>query len=244
MALMLRRLQHVGGRLLSLFYPPHCTECGAGVEAGTYLCSRCAETAWKIRAPRCHTCSQPFDGEICGSFSCPNCEDRKFHFAAAIAPFRSRGVVRNTIHRFKYQRHYYLRHVLAGWLLTALDDERLAHVEVDALVPVPLHPTKEREREFNQSVVLAKELSRMAEIPMLHCLRRVRATSTQTALDREGRIQNLRNAFRIRHSPRVKEKHLLLVDDVFTTGSTADACTRVLTEAGAASVHVITVARG
>jgi ComF family protein len=109
---------------------------------------------------------------------------------------------------------------------------------------VPLHSARLREREFNQADVLARLLARRAGAPVLAALRRIRYTTTQTRLDREERMQNLRNAFRVRQTSRVSGSHLILVDDVFTTGSTVEECARVLKRAGAASVRVVTVARG
>lgn len=218
--------------------------CGCDTDAGVHLCAACGEKAMRIEPPFCHRCSQPFQGALDGSFTCSNCSERDFHFASAIARFRSQGVVRDFVHRFKYDGHFYLRHQLAEWLAAGLEDERLLAQPADFLVAVPLHSARFREREFNQAEVLAKLLAQRAGLPVLPCLRRIRYTSTQTRLDRHERMENLRGAFRVRQTSRVLNRHLLLVDDVFTTGSTVDECARVLREAGAASVRVLTVARG
>jgi ComF family protein len=111
-------------------------------------------------------------------------------------------------------------------------------------VPVPLFRARERHREFNQAEVLARLVGRRAGIPVSDCLLRTRNTTSQVAYDRKMRMENLRNAFRMRQSSDVRGRHLLLVDDVLTTGSTLDECALVLLEAGAASVRAITVARG
>jgi ComF family protein len=236
--------RRAGEALLSLVYPPHCAACGADTPAGEHLCEKCAATVRRIEPPFCSVCSQPFEGAIDGSFTCANCGDREFHFEHAVSRCLSRGVVRDFIHRFKYDKHTYLRHRLAQWLAESLEDERICSRPFDALVPVPLHATKQRQREFNQAAILADLLSRDAKAPVLHCLTRTRDTPTQTRLDREERMENLRGAFQVRHTPRVLNRHLLLVDDVLTTGSTVDECARVLRKAGAASVRVVTVARG
>lgn len=209
-----------------------------------HVCPACAGQARRIEAPFCHVCSQPFEGAITAQFTCQNCAERKLHFDCAVAPFLSRGVVRDFIHRFKYDREFFLRLPLADWAAEGLADERLRARPIDAFVPVPLHPTRFRERDFNQAGEIARLLSRRTGIPVLQALRRIRYTSTQTALDRHQRMENLRNAFRVRHSRAVLQRHLVLVDDVFTTGSTVDECARVLRQAGAASVRVLTVARG
>ncbi len=237
-------LRSAGEALISLLYPPHCANCGADTDGGVHLCAACAGQARKIEAPFCRRCSEPFDGAIDGEFTCPNCAGRTLHFDCAVSRYLSRGVVREFVHRFKYDRHFYLRHPLADWLAEALDDGRIRAQSIDALVPVPLHSARFREREFNQAEVLAALLAKRTGTPLLHALTRIRYTTTQTRLDRHERMENLRNAFRVRHTAAVQSRHLVLVDDVFTTGSTVDECARVLRAAGAASVRVLTVARG
>lgn len=174
---------------------------------------------------------------------CPNCHGENFYFGYAVAVVRSRGVVREMIHRMKYEREIWLGRILAKWMQEGLDDSRLSGLKFDAIVPVPLHPRRLREREFNQSAIIAERLSRSAGIPLLEPLMRQRYTTTQTLLDRKARRQNLRDAFILRKNVDVTDKDLLLIDDVLTTGSTLDACARVLLNAGAYSVHALTVAR-
>ncbi len=232
-----------GEALLSLLYPPHCAACGNDTPAGSHLCEKCGGEARPIRAPFCEKCSQPFEGAITGEFTCANCTGREFHFTCAVAPYRAQGVVREFIHSFKYNGKFHLRHQLAGWMAAGLEDERIRRQPVDGITPVPLHPAREREREFNQAAVLAEFLAERTQWPLLPCLSRDRYTTTQTRLDREERMENLRGAFSVRHAPDVIGRHLLLIDDIFTTGSTVEECSRVLAEAGAASVRVLTIAR-
>lgn len=228
----------------TLCFPPHCAACKAATGPGIHVCAECAESAQRIETPFCQRCSQPFDGAITQEFTCANCAGRELHFVCAVAAYLSHGVVRNFIHAFKYERQFHLRRPLADWLAHTLEDPRITARPFDALVPVPLHHIRFREREFNQAAELAALVSQRCGIPVSHALKRTRYTSTQTKLDRHERMENLRGAFRVRHTARVKERHLLLVDDVFTTGSTVEECSRVLMRAGAASVRVITVARG
>ncbi len=228
----------------TLCFPPHCAACKAETGPGIHVCAECAESAQRIETPFCQRCSQPFDGAITQEFTCANCAGRELHFVCAVAAYLSHGVVRNFIHAFKYERQFHLRRPLADWLAHTLDDPRISAPPFDALVPVPLHHIRFREREFNQAAELAALVSQRCGIPVSHALKRTRYTSTQTKLDRHERMENLRGAFRVRHTARVKERHLVLVDDVFTTGSTVEECSRVLMRAGAASVRVITVARG
>jgi len=229
---------------ISLLYPAHCAHCSIPVETREFLCGDCLEKAKRIEPPFCDTCSQPFDGAIEGIFSCANCAQRNFHFDCAVAAYLSRGMVRGLIHRFKYQHDYRLRHLLSDWLAESLQDSRIQSRPFDFFVPVPLHPARLREREFNQAAVLAELLGKRSGRPVLNCLQRIRHTTTQTRFDRNERMENLRNAFVLRKNMDVQGKHLLLIDDVLTTGSTVDECSRVLRKAGAASIRVMTVARG
>jgi competence protein ComFC len=241
---MLTTLRRTCDALVGLFFPPHCSACQADTDAGVHLCAGCAEGARRIEAPFCRVCSQPFEGAITSEFICSNCGDRRFHFDCAVAPYLSHGVVRDFIHRFKYDGDYHLRHPLAEWAAVALDDERLRVQPYDAFIPVPLHRARKRERGFNQAEVLASLLARRTGTPLCNELQRTRYTTTQTRLDRHERMENLRGAFRVRQAAAVQRRHLILVDDVFTTGSTVEECARVLMQAGAASVRALTVARG
>jgi len=228
---------------VSLLYPSVCTICGRGVRANEYLCNQCEAKAVRIVAPFCQKCSEPFEGSITSEFTCANCAHRTIHFDAAVSAYRGRGVVRQIIHEFKYGRQIHLRHLVARWLHTALDDERLRERQFDIIVPVPLHATRQRERGFNQASLLAALLSAQTSIPAKPVLERIRYTTTQTALDRSERMENLHNAFRLRKNADVRGLRVLLIDDVLTTGSTLNECARVLKRAGALSIHAATAAR-
>lgn len=229
--------------LSTLFFPAHCAQCACRIPEGVDFCKECHSQIEFIKHPRCEVCSQPYDG-VTGEFSCPNCRDEGFHFECAVAVVRSRSVVRELIHRMKYGREIWLGRVLGKILHIGLDDIRLVDGDFHILVPVPLHPRRLREREFNQAFVLAEQLSARCGLPVSDVLQRGRYTTTQTALDRDSRRQNLRNAFSMRKNASVTDKNVLLVDDVLTTGSTLDACAAILLEQGASSVRALTVARG
>jgi ComF family protein len=229
--------------ITSLLYPPVCAICRANIRAGQHLCDQCDTKAIRIIAPFCQTCSEPFEGAITSAFTCANCAHRTIHFDSAVAAYRSRGIVREIVHGFKYGRQIYLRHIVARWLYAALDDERLRERRFDVIVPVPLHPTRQRERGFNQASLLAESLSAQIPTPSKPLLERIRYTTTQTALDRADRMENLHNAFHLRKNADVRGLRVLLIDDVLTTGSTLSECARVLKRAGATSVHAATAAR-
>ncbi len=236
------------GAFASLLYPPACTVCSATVEPNEYLCDACNDKITRIVAPFCERCSEPFQGALSDTFTCANCAHRTIHFDAAVAAYRSRGIVRHVLLNFKYGRQIHLRHLVGRWLRDAFNDRRLREQEFDLIVPVPLHPARERERGFNQAALLAELLTTRMSIlsPVrlgLSILQRVRYTTTQTAFDRAERMENLRGAFRLRKNADVRGLRVLLIDDVLTTGSTLSECARILKGAGARSVHAATAAR-
>ncbi len=234
-----------GRTALGLLYPGICPVCRTEVfpkGAPGRFCRNCRQEIVRIRPPFCRICCEPFPGEITSSFVCPRCSGWKYSFDFAVSPALSRGPVRETIHRFKYGSDITLRRPLARLMRSALLDPRLKGVPW-LLVPVPLHPRRERERQFNQSVELARSLASLTGLRWLPALKRILFTESQAGLEREKRLQNLKGAFAI-HRP-VKDREILLIDDVFTTGATAEECARVLKrDGGARRVAVLTAARG
>lgn len=238
-----------GRAVLDLVWPAHCPACDTplGAEPAGDFCPACQDTAVRLEPPTCAVCAEPFSGVITDpAFTCPNCHGRPQSFDFATAAWMGRGAVRETIHRFKYGSRISLRLPLARLMQHALTDPRIAARPDWVLVPVPLHPRRFRERQFNQAAELARTLSALSGLPVVDLLRRSRYTTTQAALRREDRLRNLKGAFGLRWFARrrLADRPVLLVDDVLTTGSTANACARVLKrQAGARIVAVLTVAR-
>lgn len=197
----------------------------------------------RLEPPFCARCAHPFDGQICRPFRCANCGGRPCHYDSARAQFLNRGPVRAAIHAFKYDRAFWLRRRLGAWLVEGFDRFHRAR-DFDAIVPVPLHPARLRWREFNQATELSRWLSRHSGLPVHPWLRRIRHTRVQATLTRAERRANILGAFGLAPDADCRDTRALLVDDVFTTGSTVNECARLLKRAGAASVHVLAVARG
>lgn len=242
-------LRSLGGSTLDLLYPPHCCGCGHAIRGGDggnlsdveMLCLDCRKGILEPPEHRCPVCSHPMQGML----MCPNCEGRHWRLEITVAACRYEGLVRELIQRFKYGRDQSLIRPLGNLLAGALEDPRLRGKAFDAIVPVPLHPLREREREFNQSELLARFLGKRMGIPVLDLLHRKRPTAPQAGFDRDARMRNLEGAFALRKMGKLHpDAHLLLVDDVSTTGSTLDACASVLMEEGASEVCGIVVARG
>lgn len=231
---------------LAFVYPEACQLCGdrrAKVEEGL-VCARCWSQVRFIKPPFCDRCGLPFKGAITSTFECTNCREMNLHFSSARSAVVAGGVVLEAIHRYKYQQAMWFEPFLADLFLRealpALRDR-----EWDCLVPVPLYPAKEREREFNQAERLAVHLAHALGIPLNNSwLRRVIPTRTQTRLSREQRAANVRRAFALRAGVKLRGERVILVDDVFTTGATTSACAKTLLDAGAREVCVWTAARG
>jgi ComF family protein len=232
---------------LNLLYPPVCQLCqGRRAEARDgFVCGKCRSRVRFIRPPFCERCGLPFDGDLTTRFTCTNCHDLDLHFSSARSAVVARSVVLEAIHRFKYSRALWFENFLAGLLIREAAPVLLAGKPWNFIVPVPLHPLKQREREFNQAALLGARLAQAVKIPLNEkILRRVHPTATQTLLTRDKRAANMKNAFAVRPGVRLAGRRIVLVDDVFTTGATCNACAKALQVAGAAEVCVWTVARG
>jgi competence protein ComFC len=237
-------------RTLDLLYPPSCALCRANLTLGRALCDICHEDLPRLADPFCRKCGEAFPGEIDRDFDCPNCGKLKFAFEFARPAMVRDARTLELIHRLKYRRELYLAADLGRLAAEAFMDARLnqALSREWPLVPVPLHTARFQHRHFNQAAEIARALSRHTDLPVLHALRRIRATSHQTVLNRFQRMENLRGAFvpSLQGSRCAKEnpEGVILVDDVFTTGSTVNECAKVLRKAGFQRVIVITVMRG
>jgi len=231
---------------LNLIYPPVCAFCGeqrVTAQQG-YVCATCWRNVRFIRAPFCERCGLPFVGEITATFECANCKEMDLHFERARSAVVAGGLVLEALHRYKYQRALWLEPFLADLFLREARPA-LNPGDWDAIVPVPLFPAKEREREFNQAARFAEHLALATGISLnAKLLRRVIPTVTQTRLTRPLRAANVSGAFALREGIPANCRRVVLVDDVFTTGATTSACAHVLKTAGVGQVCVWTVARG
>jgi ComF family protein len=231
---------------LSFFYPEACQICSEehATPAEGYVCGACWRNLRFITAPFCDRCGLPFDGEVTIQFECANCRDVKLHFSRARSVIEAKGMALDIIHRYKYSRALWFEPFLARLLINAAA-ARIQEEGWGLLVPVPLHPMKEAEREFNQAERLARHLGMAAGIPVAtNLVRRVEVTRTQTRLSRAQRAQNVRRAFKPVPGARCPASRVVLIDDVLTTGATTSACADALLRSGADEVCVWTLARG
>lgn len=242
-----RRTLH---RVLDFVYPPECEICQVPLANGIYLCSTCQNALPRIQAPFCERCGEMFEGNIESSFICPNCTTLKYDFTFCRPVLLSSEPARDLIHKLKYARSIHLAADLARITAEAFDDPRLhqARQEKWTLIPVPLHWSREQKRFYNQSRELTKHLARELSLPWCDALVRRRATMTQTALNRQHRLKNLKDCFTLSSKGKKwrdsKPTGAIVIDDVFTTGATAQECSSVLRKIGIENRVVVTLMRG
>ncbi|MFH1857620.1 MAG: ComF family protein [Candidatus Omnitrophota bacterium] len=231
--------------LLDLVYPESCALCEkwTAPEEERGLCASCESRILENVPPFCPTCGSPYQKTEAAP-CCGSCDGKEFSYDRLwyTAPYE--GVLREALHKLKYEGRKPVAGVLAK-RLTFFAKQHLQEVRFHAVVPVPLTWQKERERQFNQAALLAKPLAQSFGVA-LSCgnLLRIRATLPQVELSKPRRFENVRGAFRARHPSYYRGKNLLLVDDVVTTGATVSACAKTLREAGAEHLYVLTLAGG
>ena len=233
---------------LSFLYPEVCQICNQepATPGNGFVGANCRTNVRFIDRPFCERCGLAFEGEFSGAFVCSNCREEEYAFVYARSAVSAKGVLLDIIHRYKYNREVWFEPFL-GELLGKVAAPVLLLEEWDMIVPVPLHPLKQSEREFNQAEALAGQLARRVNLPVqADCLKRVKPTGSQTRLTRAQRAENVRTAFAFndRASEMAEGKRIIVVDDVFTTGATTNACAKLLRKNGADAVCVWTLARG
>jgi ComF family protein len=236
-------------RVLALFYPDICQICREGKATARegYVCADCWQKRDGVQfivEPFCRCCGLPFEGDVTVSFECSNCREERFHFRSARAAVKLSGLVQDVVHRYKYNQASWFEPFLADLLIRQAAPV-LAREKWDWIVPIPLHWLKLRSRSFNQSLRLARTLSKATGLPVkTGLLKRTEPTRTQTRLSRAQRAENVKRAFQFSGRKPLEGAKIVLVDDVLTTGATANACAKLLMKNGAKLVDVWTVARG
>jgi ComF family protein len=231
--------------IADLIFPPRCITCGELLEQHGPLpfCPTCMAGIRFIGSPLCPRCGTPFPAAEGEDHLYGECLITERPYAVARSVGRYEETLLTAIHRFKYRGKTgigdLLSRIMADFAVKTWDMKLF-----ERILPVPLHLRRLRERGFNQAVILARGLSKRFNIPLdFTLLRRVLFTPPQVGLDRKQRSANVQGAFIVTHPERIVGRRLLLVDDVYTTGSTLTECARVLIRAKAEAVAVLTMAR-
>lgn len=227
--------------VLDLLYPakPKCNICGR--EGTGAVCGICMASLDYLQGITCLHCGKQLNEHYNDSI-CPDCKAGIFHYDRAYSCFEYSGMGRELVHKFKYEGKTQLAKVIAGLMEERLKNERPA---IDVIVPVPIHEKKLKARGFNQSYLIAEHLGERLRKPVIDCLERSKETKEQYNLDRIQRHLNINGAFSVKLAYNIgKYKNVLLVDDIYTTGSTVNECSKVLKNSGARDVYVITAATG
>ena len=242
--------------LLDLLYPRSCLQCNASIEnersedpeavpaqAIENFCASCWSGIRRLEGPRCPVCAVPFPSAAALLHSpdhhCGECREDPPDFSRAITPFAYEGALAKAIQAFKYDKQNRLAAPLARLLQSDLKAQ-----EIDQVTAIPLHPRRLRSREFNQSLLLAKQLSRFLSLPLLiDAMSRVRETPPQVGLSKKERKRNIHQAFTVNDPALIQGRRILLIDDVYTTGATLREGAKTLIRAGAKEVVVAALAR-
>jgi len=226
-----------------LIYPPSCILCSADLsldDCPFQICLPCQVLFAPNHPPFCRRCSRHLENPSVPY--CRACQRRPFHFDLAWAACEYNGVMKHAIHLFKYGQKTALRRHFAGLIMSFLRAYRIDLSGYDRLCPVPLSPTRMRERTFNQAALLARELAPFLGVPLDEkLLQRRRNTKNQAKLSPKDRWTNIRGAFTIRNSSALNGQNILILDDLLTTGATASEAALALKQAGANRVGVLTL---
>ncbi|MBW2322455.1 MAG: ComF family protein [Deltaproteobacteria bacterium] len=236
-----------------LLFPPRCLICNEfiiEVQARSRsvfkrpdICLNCWKGFIPLPPAHCSRCGQPFQTDLPSVHTCANCLKKVPAFDQALAAGLFQGTLRSAIHEFKYRLRMELVHSLADFMTRGLNPP-FYPPEADLILPVPLHWRRLKERGFNQALLLANTLfSPWKDRVRYNLLARVRWTEPQIKFKGQERQRNVLRAFAVSRPENILDKSVILVDDVFTTGATANECARVLKKAGARYVLVLTLAR-
>lgn len=229
--------------LADLIFPPRCTGCEKLIDAAedASFCDRCLSRIRFITSPICPCCGIPLvAGE--DDHLCADCLVARPPYETARAVARYESVMLEAIHSFKYAGKTAAGEAL-GKMMAAYEYPGFCITDYSLIIPVPLHPRRLRERGFNQAVILAREVAKRFPIELdFLTLKRKALTETQVSLGRQQRRENVRGAFGVDRRQKIERQRILLVDDVYTTGSTVRECAQVLKQNGAAEVAVLTLA--
>jgi len=243
-------IKRVAGAFVSLFFPADCRICAQFLEPlnRTFICEDCWNKVKWLRPPYCSKCSKPLSlpeiSQGLPSLVCLECQKNHPHFKKVFVPTLYEGVIREAIHLLKYEGKVGVLRGIKRVMEIYFTHNHLLFSRFDLVVPVPLHRRRLRERGFNQAELLARIIARYFNLKLVKDnLKKIRSTRSQTELNKEERRKNVKGAFKVKDKIPFRDKAVLLVDDVYTTGATVGEIAKVLKRAGAKEIYVFTLAR-
>lgn len=230
-------------RILRFFLPSQCSCCEKFLdEEEKGFCKSCLSEIYWIEPPFCIICGTPFISQEIENHTCGECISKKRYFTTARAVGCYDGSLREAIHKWKYEGKISLTSIFGEWMKKGFY-RYWNSSSFDLIIPVPLHKSRLRERGFNQSLLLVKELSRLTRIPYgKRILLKKKPTTPQVELNFSEREKAIKGSFEIERKDYIEGKRILLVDDVYTTGATVNESSKVLINSGAKRVDVLTLA--
>ncbi len=233
----------IAKNFINIIYPLHCEYCKARLDPMDTLgvCPSCISKITKNPAPHCGSCGRPIKD---APAICPECRVNRFYFTRAYSACLHEGIMKELIHAFKYRSRISLGGILSRFMIDFIKNDPRALEGIDAVTFVPIQARRLRERDFNQSRVLASKLSKALEMPLIDALKKVRSTRPQNELSRDERLRNLDGAFAARTGHRLEGLRLLLIDDVMATGTTLNEASKALLGHGAKEIICLTLSRG
>lgn len=227
-------------KILNLIYPEKCPFCGAILERWEKgVCGKCRQTLPYIHEPRCMKCGKPIQSET--EEFCYDCKKRNHIFDSGQSMWVHKPPVNQAVYAFKYHDRRCYGKIFAAEMVRELNSY-LDFVSAEVLIPIPLYKKRYRNRGYNQAEILAREIGRLAHLPVADVLIRKKSTNPQKQLSDTQRKKNIEGAFALRQG--IEYKTVILIDDIYTTGSTLDEAAKVLKNAGVQRVYFLTISIG
>lgn len=225
--------------IIDVIFPRICFACQKKITKGV-LCNDCRKKIKPIKPPTCKLCAKEIGGKE--YLICPSCRKGQIYYDRLISCFYYQDPLKNLLHLFKYQHRDFLDKVLADFFIDSLSKLGFPDHNFDILTAIPSHPTRLREREYNQSNLLAKRLSHYLNVPYRNDIILCKEyRPSQTKIDKNLRSENVKNIFEAKED--LRNKNIIVVDDVVTTGATLSECAKALKEKNAGLVVAITLAK-
>lgn len=228
--------------LLNLISPPRCMACNRkmSVYETAKFCHKCGENYHKVNSKVCRICGKPIGST--SDDTCRLCKEQKFYINQNVSRYLYKGSIKDAVQNMKFKRKQWIAFEFGRSMVETVK-EHYSDINFDLVLYVPMTKLSVVNRGFNQSLEIAEIISESLKIPIeYNILHKKINTKTQSGLGRKERFENVKNAFFIRHSEKLTDKVILLIDDVYTTGATINECARMLKKSGALAVYSATVA--